>query len=131
MAHPCGRCRARWSCPPREPVHGLDVDAAELDIVLAVREEDLEVEERFHQWLTHAGDAVHDGVVPPGNQSMDSMSMRPNWTSYWRFVKKTLKSRSASINGSPMREMPCTMELSDLWRVSFLTEPPMHRRSYV
>jgi hypothetical protein len=33
-----------------------------LDIVLAVREEDLEVEERFHQWLTHAGDAVHDGV---------------------------------------------------------------------
>jgi hypothetical protein len=29
---------------------------------LPVREEDLEVEERFHQWLTHAGDAVHDGV---------------------------------------------------------------------
>ena len=62
---------------------------------------------------------------------MDLMSMRPNWTSYWRFVKKTLKSRSASINGSPMREMPCTMELSDLWSVSFLTEPPMQRRSYV
>ena len=69
--------------------------------------------------------------IPPGNQSMDSMSLRPNWTSYCRFVKKTLKSRSASINGSPMREMPCTMELSDLWRVSFLTEPPMQRRSYV
>jgi hypothetical protein len=44
--------------------------------------------------------------------------------------EEDLEVEDASINGSPMREMPCTKELSDLGRVSFLTESPMHRRSY-